>query len=129
MEYFTITDAMSGQDMTARFIGAVQTPHAPHCGPGTAAGGDLMKHLKRGRAEAAAEVIGDTGYGMAKDLAWADAELISRIADRPQATPSVISKGGNVMWSGVRVSVCRGIAYVRARGGQVHLFGVCPVLN
>lgn len=124
MEYFTITDATTGRDMTARFIGAVETPSAPHSAPGTAAGRALMGSLKRGRPEDAATVIGDTGYGMAKDLSWADAELIARLADRPQATPSVISKGGEVMWAGVRVSVCRGIAYVRARG-QVHLFGVC----
>lgn len=131
MEYFTIKDAKTGQQTAVRFIGAVdaQTGEPPACpdlvGQGTPAGRLLMRHLARGQAEDAARVIGDTGYGMRDELAWYDAQTLGRLADRPDAVPADITRGGDVLWPGVRVYVRQGIAYVRARG-QVHLFGVCP---
>lgn len=89
------------------------------------AGKALMRSLARGQADDTAEVISNTGYGMSDALAWDDARLLNGLADRPDATPADITRGGDVLWAGVRVHVRHGIAYVRARG-QVHLFGVCP---
>lgn len=131
MEYFTIKDARTGQQTAVRFIGAVDAPtgEPPVCADlvsqGTPAGKALMRSLARGRANDAAEVISNTGYGMRDALAWDDAQLLNGLADRPDATPADITRGGDVLWAGVRVHVRQGIAYVRARG-QIHLFGVCP---
>lgn len=134
MDHFTIHQP-DGSALAASMIGIIDSPRssppreswAGQTGDGrTVFGRRLVRALIDGDAQAAADAVAGSGWGMRRDLAWSDHETLADVAEHRSGVVSVISQAGRPVWSGVRVVVRKGIAYLRL-GTQTLIFGVSPV--